>query len=101
MRVLHTGIGKDKKTSLVWFCWTNIAFLLFLQNASEMHNTVLNILPLLNTCAKKELSKMRELPAPFQLDMNGDFSVFRKGPERGQNQRDCGQLGSIWRRANS
>lgn len=91
MRVLHTGIGKDKKTSLAWFCWTNIAFLLFLQNASEMHNTVLKYLPLLNTCAKKQLSKMRGLPAPFLLDMNGGFSVlalFRKGPERGQNQRD-------------
>lgn len=68
-----------------------------------MHSTVLKILPLLNTCAKKELSKMRELPAPSELDMNGSFSVltlFRKGPERGQNQRDCGQLGSVWRRAN-
>lgn len=30
---------------------------------------------------------MRELPAPFELDMNGGFSVLalvRKGPERGR-----------------
>lgn len=67
-----------------------------------MHNTVLKILPLLNTSANKELSKMRELPAPFELDMNGGFSVLtlvRKGPERGQNQSYCGWLGSVWRRA--
>lgn len=67
-----------------------------------MYNTVLKILPLLSTSANKELSKMRELPAPFELDMNGGFSVsalVRKGPERGQNQSYCGQLGSVWRRA--